>query len=91
MPNYRSVNKKNSPKKDREIDHFCEFYSHEKLFQSRTTNAHMLDSAETDALPVERKSDKVVLVLIDNANAERVDKSCIYVIVGNVALEDLEG
>ena len=51
----------------------------------------MLDSAETDALPVERKSDKVVLVLIDNANAERVDKSCIYVIVGNVALEDLEG
>ena len=51
----------------------------------------MLDSAETDALPVERKSDKVVTVLIDNANAECVGKGCIRLRVGHVALKDLEG
>jgi hypothetical protein len=51
----------------------------------------MFDSAETDALSVERKSDKVVTVLIDNANAECVRKSSVRAIVGHVALKDLEG
>jgi len=57
------------------MNHFCEFYSHEEFFQPRATNAHMFDNAETDALSVERKSDKMVTVLIDNANAECVGKN----------------
>lgn len=51
----------------------------------------MFDGAETDALSVERKSDEVVTVLIDNANADCVGKSSIRVVVGHVALKDLEG
>jgi len=51
----------------------------------------MCDSAETDALSVGRKSDKVVMVLIDNANAECVGKSPIRVIAGQKALKNLEG
>jgi hypothetical protein len=51
----------------------------------------MFDSAETDALSVERKSDKVVTVLVDNANAECVGKSSTRVIFGHVALKVLEG
>jgi hypothetical protein len=51
----------------------------------------MFDSAEADELSVERKSDEVVTVLIDNANTECVGKSSIPVIVGHVALKDLEG
>src|SRR6266852_8080762 len=73
------------------MDHFCEVYSHEKFFQIRATNAKMFDSAETDAPSVRRKSDKVVTVLIDNANAECIGKSFIHVIVGHIALKKLEG
>jgi len=51
----------------------------------------MFDGAETDALSVERKSDEVVMVLIDKANTECVGKNSIRVIVGHVALKDLEG
>lgn len=51
----------------------------------------MFDSAETDAPPVERKSDKVVTVLMDNAKAECVGMKSIRDVVGQVALKDLEG
>jgi hypothetical protein len=51
----------------------------------------MLDSAETDALSVERKSDKMITVLIDETNGECVGENSIRVTVGHVALKDLEG
>jgi hypothetical protein len=53
----------------------------------------MFDSAETDTLSVERKSDEVVTVLVDNANAECVGKSSIRVKLGlgHEALKDFEG
>jgi len=50
----------------------------------------MFDSGETDALSVERKSDEVVTVLIDNANAECVRNGSFGVVVAPVALKDLE-
>ena len=73
------------------MDHFCEFDSHKKFFQLRATNAHMFDSAEIDPLSVERKSHKVITVLIDNANAECIGMSSIPVIIGHIALKDLKG
>jgi hypothetical protein len=51
----------------------------------------MFDSAETDALWVERKSNEVFTVLVDNANAECVGKSSMRVILGYEALKDFEG
>jgi hypothetical protein len=51
----------------------------------------MFDGAETDALSVGKKSDKVVTVLIDNANAERVGEGSNRVREGHVVLKDLDG
>jgi hypothetical protein len=51
----------------------------------------MFDSAKTDALWVDRKSDKVVTVLVDNADAEIVGKGSLRVRVGHVTLKDLDG
>jgi hypothetical protein len=51
----------------------------------------VFDSAETDALWLERKSDKVVTMLADNAEAKTDGEGFLPVRVGHVTLKDLDG
>ena len=51
----------------------------------------MFDGAETDTLSVGKKSDKMVTMMIDNANAECVGERSDRVREGHVTLKDLEG
>jgi hypothetical protein len=51
----------------------------------------VVDDVETDAQPMERKPDKVVTVLVDNANEKIVCEGCHRARIGHVDLKDLEG
>jgi hypothetical protein len=50
----------------------------------------MFNSGKADPLSMETKSNKVVTVLIDDADAEFVGKSSRYVRAGRVTLKDLD-
>ena len=78
-------------RRNKEIDHFCVMYNYEKFFQSRATGTDVVDDVEADAQPMERKPDKMVTVLIDNANEKIVCERCHRARIGHVDLKDLEG